>query len=371
MIARAAEIALYVGLPVALLLLRRAPVVRTVGPVILAYAAGLALGNQGLLPLDRDFALAVSSVAVALAIPLLLFSVDVIAWVRLARATVLSFGLAVIGVLVSAMIVPRVLAGIVPDSSRIAGMLTGVYIGGTINMVSIGAALGVPPRTFVMLNAADMVASTIHLLFMVTAAQRPLGTFLPAFPARRESGEETAAEPPRGRAAVLAVLACIGLSALVVGLSAGTGMLVSGPLRDIVIIVAITSVALAFSFVPRIRALPLTYETGLFFILVFCVSVVAASLKKKQCASSPEALDMTLAFLTTAVVVHVALAALFRVDRDTVIVTSAAAIWAPPIIPPVTAAIRNRELLGPGIACGLVGYAVGNYLGLAVSWILS
>jgi uncharacterized membrane protein len=52
------------------------------------------------------------------------------------------------------------------------------------------------------------------------------------------------------------------------------------------------------------------------------------------------------------------------------IITSTAGIFGPAFIPPVATALGNREIIFSGIATGLVGYAVANYLGLRLAWML-
>ena len=71
-----------------------------------------------------------------------------------------------------------------------------------------------------------------------------------------------------------------------------------------------------------------------------------------------------------AVFVHFVLAIFFQIDRDTIIITSAAAIFGPHMVGPVALAIKNRRVIFSGLASGLVGYAVGNYLGIALAWML-
>jgi uncharacterized membrane protein len=88
------------------------------------------------------------------------------------------------------------------------------------------------------------------------------------------------------------------------------------------------------------------HQTGL-FVFGFCAAVVALS-----------------------VGLHFALAALFRIDADTVLITSTATIFGPAFIGPVARALRNRELVVSGLTTGLMGFAVGTYLGLAVAWLL-
>jgi len=70
------------------------------------------------------------------------------------------------------------------------------------------------------------------------------------------------------------------------------------------------------------------------------------------------------------VVLHIIFSTIFRIDTDTVIITSTAAIFGPAFVGPVANGIRNKEVIVPGITMGLLGYAIGNYLGLAVAWFL-
>ncbi len=69
-------------------------------------------------------------------------------------------------------------------------------------------------------------------------------------------------------------------------------------------------------------------------------------------------------------VMHVVLAKVFKVDADTVIVTSAALICSPPFVPVVAGAIHNKSMIIPGITVGIVGYAIGNFLGYLVAQVL-
>jgi uncharacterized membrane protein len=70
------------------------------------------------------------------------------------------------------------------------------------------------------------------------------------------------------------------------------------------------------------------------------------------------------------ILLHFILAAIFRIDRDTVIITSTAAIYGPAFIGPVANAIKNRDIIGLGITIGLLGYAIGTYLGMGMAFLL-
>jgi uncharacterized membrane protein len=67
---------------------------------------------------------------------------------------------------------------------------------------------------------------------------------------------------------------------------------------------------------------------------------------------------------------HVLFARIFKIDSDTVIVTSTALICSPPFVPVVAGALKNREIVVSGLTVGIVGYAIGNYLGFLVAEML-
>lgn len=57
----------------------------------------------------------------------------------------------------------------------------------------------------------------------------------------------------------------------------------------------------------------------------------------------------------------------FHIDADTALITSTAGIYGPAFIVPVADAMDNREVVLPGLICGIIGYAIGNYLGIGIA----
>ena len=60
-----------------------------------------------------------------------------------------------------------------------------------------------------------------------------------------------------------------------------------------------------------------------------------------------------------------------RVDADSMVISSVAFINSPPFVPMVSAVMQNKRALVTGLAAGIVGYAVGNHLGVLMAKILS
>src|SRR4051812_18958024 len=117
-----AQIAVYLGAPALFTWLSgRSKVVQTLSPVVLCYGAGLALANTGLALPDPKLAENVMTGAVLLAIPLLLFSADFVAWLRLARSTAIGMTVACASVIVATVISASVFVKTLPETWRISG----------------------------------------------------------------------------------------------------------------------------------------------------------------------------------------------------------------------------------------------------------
>jgi uncharacterized membrane protein len=365
---------------------RRSRALDALGPVVLCYAVGVILGNVGLVPpgsAAADTAGLVQTATVVLAIPLLLLGTDLRAWATLARPALVSYGLAIVSVVaVTLVVAPRFELGATTD--EIAGMTVGVYTGGTANMAAVGTALGVPETTFVALNAADLFVGAVYLLVLLTVAQRVLARFLPP-PVRVGANEDPevagAVDPfhavPRPRQVAVSIALALLVVVVVAGVSfAALGGVVEGePLVDsdafaTAVILGATTLALALSFVRRVREQPGTYATGQYLFLVFAVAIGTLANLRDLAASFTSVVPYILLVVVAAVTLHVVLAKLARIDHDTVIITSTAAVFGPPFVGPVAAALRNPDVVPSGMTTGVLGLAIGNYAGLAVAALL-
>ncbi|MCK5701308.1 MAG: DUF819 family protein, partial [Cyclobacteriaceae bacterium] len=68
--------------------------------------------------------------------------------------------------------------------------------------------------------------------------------------------------------------------------------------------------------------------------------------------------------------IHVFLSYIFKVDSDTTIITITALTYSAPFVPVVAGALKNKNLIISGLTVGILGYAIGNYLGLAIAYFL-
>ena len=227
-------------------------------------------------------------------------------------------------------------------------------------------ARGVDENTFILVNAADVILGSVYLLFLMTLARPLLSRVFPPFVSAgdAQAGQTDApAAPGHWRGAVLAVLLSLGLGAL----AAGASMLLLGTLSDAFIILGITTLAIACTASARVRGLPYSYETGQYLLLVFCIAIGTQADLGKMLEAGSFLLLYATCVLIGAVAIHLLGAWALRVDVDTTIITSTAAIYGPPFVGPIAKVLGNREVVVSGMTAGVFGLAIGNYLGYLIA----
>lgn len=359
------------GFPaLALLLAQRFKIIHRLGPVVLCYFFGILLVNAFPFPVHKPLSILFTQYTVALAIPLLLFSTDFLHWLRLAKKTALSIGLAFCSVLCFSTLGAFLLSGRIEESGKIAGMLVGVYTGGTLNMSAIGLALSVKEETFILINAVDVIFGALYLIFLMTAAQKILGKFLPPFQKNHKSPAGLEQKKAADKTFIQSILIALGISILVVSLSFGLSLLFFGESKFVFLILGITTLSIACSFNNRIRALQGSYDTGQYLLLMFCVAVGTLADVKELLVASPNIFLFVGLAMFGAILFHYLIAAFFKIDVDTVLITSTGAIYGPAFVGPIAGVLNNREAVVAGLASGLLGYALGNYLGIGLAMLL-
>lgn len=358
---------------------------KKVGTVIMAYAVGIILALCGVIPTGeaagagqmKSISDMLMNITVPLAIPLMLFNSDFRLWVKSLPKTFV----VLIGGLVA--IVTSVILGYfvfrnagIRDFGDVAAMMTGVYTGGTMNFSALGLALHVDETVMSIALTFEMLVTFPLIMFFVAGGYKLFRKLLPykenaTNPAsenieiKDDSFEEYKGMFSKGVFGKMMV--GLLLSVLMLAVGAGLSLLTTGKLNELVIILTITTLAIAASFVPWIRNLPKTFELGMFFILIFSV-VVASKFDIYSIDSSALAVMGFIAFIMlVALVIHLIICRIFKVEGDLFVVGQVGLLCSPPFIPPVVGAMGNRKVLISGIVIGLVGYAVGTYLG----WLLS
>jgi uncharacterized membrane protein len=412
----------YLLVPVLLIYLTKiSDTLKRLGAVVLAYLVGLLLGNIGIIPSPseklvellgghRSFLPAeefmnymknplfvetdliynniaqlqdnIMTFTILLALPLLLFSLDLRKWLKHARSAFLSLILALIALLAAVISGYYWFAEDITESAKVTGMLIGVYTGGTPNLAAIGKALNVSPDIFILTHTYDLIVGSVALLFLMTIAQRLLNTFLPRFEIVRRA-EHLLHVPDEGgdmddfdglfkRKNIPGILKSLLVAIIIFAIAGGTSLLFKDKSNQTVaVILAITTLGLAASFIRKVNELKISFPLGMYFIIIFCL--VLSSMANLRNMFQLEFLQLFLFVLWVvfgSMIIHVLLAKLFKVDTDTTIIAITALTYSPPFVPAVAGALKNKDVIISGLTIGILGYAFGTYLGVFIGRIL-
>lgn len=369
------QIALLLGLP--FFIARGARSLRLEGwlsPVVLCYLCGIAIGNLSIFKIDAGISGMAQEGSVALAIPLLLISTHILAWLRQARQTTLSFLLACIAVVFASLLTFFLFPQHEYEGWMISAMLSAGLTGSALNMNAVAIAVDAPESLIGLVNISDIINGGIYLIFLTSIAQKVLRRFLPAYVPTGEIVEELdrdwyGSKRNYFRKGWIFLRAFL-LSAVLVGLASGATYLMMGYLHEAVTILMLTVFSIAGSFIPRLRTFTGAYELGQYLLLVFCIAIGMEADIRELVHASPTVFAYSATLFVISIVLHFSLARVFRLDTDTVLITSTAAIFGPPFVPQVASALQNREILFSGIITALAGYAVGNFIGIGVGYLL-
>jgi len=336
-------------------------------PVVIAYIVGILFANTAIIHLNEGISTTATEVTLMLALPMLLFSANVFQLIKNGKATLRAFVLAVVSAIIGVSFVGWYFAGSLSDSWRLSGMLLGIYTGGIPNMQVIGKALEAPDETIILVNAADVFLGGIYLV-LLSSVFYPFVTWLLPTEAGNIPNKKQV-ELTKQPWSLLAFGTSLLVSMIVVGLAVGMTILLFGGLKgnDQWVLLLLTTFSLIVPFVSWIKHLEHSYAMGDYILLSFCV---ALGMKADFSLLVAQGLDLVLfsgIALYGTIILHLLLAKLFKVDRDAFMISTTAAIFGPVFIGQITAVIGKKSLLLPGISLGLLGYAIGNYLGIALA----
>ena len=377
-----ALIILFVITPVVVIYLEgKFSILKKIGAVLICYGVGLIVGNMGVLPDGAEkYQNMLTDITIPLSLPLILFSVDVRSWFKMARSAFLALITGLISVLLIVIIGYFIFRNDIENIWQVAGMLVGVYTGGTPNMAAMKTALNVSQELYIMTHTYDLTLGAIYLVFILSIGQKVFLWFLPPFkPVKNENttvaemNMEEEFESYDGmlkKRTLFPLIGAFGISVAILGVSYGISLLLPKEYQTAVVILLITTFGIAFSFVPKIKAIKKTFQLGMYLILIFCLTVASlADISKLSNISFSLFYYVALAVYGSHII-HIALARIFKIDADTVIISTSALICSPPFVPVVAGALKNRQVILTGLVVGIAGYAVGNYLGIIIAYLL-
>ena len=381
-------LACYIIFPILIIeAFKRWTIVQKIGTVVLAYAVGIIASLCGVFhfadpAIGATFSKlqsTIMNVAVPLAIPLMLFNCDFKLWTKSLPKTAWALVTGIVAVIIASISGYFIFRNNVPEIAKVTGMMAGIYTGGTMNFNALGAALNVDRSVMAIVLAFQMVITTPYIFFLLGGGYKIFRKLLPykdiTHKGRMDEDQvETAdVENYRGmfeKKNFIGMMKGLGLSICFLAVGAGLALLITGTLNELVVILTITTLSIIASFFKKVRELPKTFELGMFFILIFSVIVASMFDINSVNGGSLYIGGFVLWIIGISVGLHLLLCRIAKVSGDLFCVCQVGLLCSPPFVPPIAGAMKNKKVLISGIVVGLVGYAIGTYLGVLLAWVL-
>ena len=367
------------------------PRLSKVGASLLALMLGAAMSNAGLVPATSPVYDVIAGPVTMLAIAWLLLAVN-LGDLKLAGPRMVgAFGIAVGGTVLGAFVGAFLFAGALgEDTWKLAGTLTGTYSGGSLNFVAVGRGVGLSGSLFAGATAADALLTGVWLGATILLPLW-LAPFYPPVPdialQGGPEGEVTAAADvhanhPFFQLTALSTLDLAKLFAVAVLLltasqlvAEGLGGLadagtVPGWIGSVPAVLWLTTFALIVGHTQHFHRPEGALQLGNLALHFFFVVIGIWSRVSEIISVGAAVFFYTFVVVAVHGVFVYGVGRAAKIDVGSLSVASQAAIGGPSSALAVAVSRGWPGFILPGIVVGLVGYALGNYMGFGVAYLV-
>ncbi len=347
----------------------RYPIGRKYSGVMLLITLAIVLSNLRVIPTQAPAYDTVWTYLVPIAIPLLLFQADMRRIFSEAGKTLVAF---VIG---SAAVVAGVFVGIAlidlgPHETKLAGIFTGTYIGGSLNFAAVAEVTRFPDETVLTAAvAADNVITNLHVLVVILLPG--IAAVSRFFPSRREAafgptaGADDTAVHRIADLDVVGLLAALALAFALAALGRAVAAYFDSP--QYAILVTTLLALLIATFGKRVVGGISGYtEAGNALLFIFLATIGASADIWQLVEIAPILFVFALIIVSVHMILLLAIGRVFKLGLAEMCIASAVCIGGPASGPAIAVAKGWRDLVIPGVLAGSFGYAIGSFVGVTV-----
>ncbi|HEY8363310.1 MAG TPA: DUF819 family protein [Tissierellaceae bacterium] len=354
---------------------------------IIGLLLAMFLANIKVIPTEAATYDIVWGYVVPLGIPLLLYNANIKKIWRESGKMLIMFLLSSIGTLLGVFVSFILLKNYIPDLYKMAAMMTGSYIGGGVNFAAMAQSFGTGSEWVSALVVADNLLMALY--FFVLLAIPSIGFFRRKFihpyidevEGRIDTKEgENLAKQYWGRKEISLrdIAFGVALSFVIVWISTEisnflgsvipTGNFIldlfNGFLGNKYLLITTFTVLLA-TFAPNFMSnIHGAQEIGTFLIYIFLVVIGVPASIELIVTRAPLLLLFTGIIVAINMIVSLILGKIFKFSIEEILVASNANIGGPTTAAAMAIAKGWNKLIGPSILAGILGYVIGNYLGI-------
>lgn len=374
----------------AIVLEQRARWAAKVPGAVIALLIAIAASNIGLVPLDAPVYDAVWGVIVPMAIPLLLFQLNLHAIFKESRRLLILFLISSVGTVIGTFIAYFMLQAHIPELAKIAGMISASYTGGSVNFAAMAAQLQPSDSMKSAAVVADNLMMACYFIILITLAGSPAVRRIWGSSEQNTNNNpesNRAADYWKGKAISLQNIAmALGAAALVVAISFSLSSylktligtpdniilsLLVGLLTDKYLLLTTLTFLLVLLCPKGMASLNGSQELGTYCIYIFFVVIGIPASIPVIIQNAPLLFVFTLTIALINLIVTLIAGKLFKYSIEEITLACNANIGGPTTAAALAISQGWRNLVAPIMIIGVVGYVIGNYIGNFVYNILT
>ena len=355
---------------------------------VLALLIALAASNFGLIPTDAPAYDAVWGYIVPLAIPLLLFQLDLHALFKESGRLLIIFLISSVGTMLGALIGFFMLKDHIPELSKITGMISASYTGGGVNFAAMTARLEPSTDITAATIVADnlMMACYFFILIGISgsyAVRKIWGSpYQDELDKNGTSNQNMAADYWQTKPISLQCIdLSLGASMAIVavaftvskwlkgilgeGSNMATNMLFSLVTDKYLLLTSLTLLVIAL-FRNGVRKLDGSQELGTYGIYLFFVVIGIPASIPLIIQNAPLLFVFTLTVAMVNLLITLIFGKLLKFSIEEIVLACNANVGGPTTAAALAIGKGWRDLIGPILLIGTVGYIIGNYIGMFI-----
>ena len=355
---------------------------------VLALLIALAASNFGLIPTDAPAYDAVWGYIVPLAIPLLLFQLDLHALFKESGRLLIIFLISSVGTMLGALIGFFMLKDHIPELGKITGMISASYTGGGVNFAAMTARLEPSKDITAATIVADnlMMACYFFILIGISgsyAVRKIWGSpYQDELDKNGTSNQNMAADYWQTKPISLQSIALsLGASMAIVavaftvskwlkgilgeGSNMATNMLFSLVTDKYLLLTSLTLLVIAL-FRNGVRKLDGSQELGTYGIYLFFVVIGIPASIPLIIQNAPLLFVFTLTVAMVNLLITLIFGKLLKFSIEEIVLACNANVGGPTTAAALAIGKGWRDLIGPILLIGTVGYIIANYIGMFI-----
>ena len=309
-----------------------------------------------------------------LAIPMLLFNANLGQIAKRSGRMVGIFLLAAVGVAGGVILASVLLQNHIPELHSVAAVITGSQTGGAVNVAAMRDVFDISSTMFAVTYIADNIAFVFTTFVMLSL---PGIAFIRKryrclYPLDQAEIAERESEGENGFT-VFNLIMCFAVAFVILFVSVLFTDFVNGTSAPFIVkqlfgqkylILTLITVGLATAFPQWMGKLSGGYEVGMLLLNFFFIASTIEADMKEMFAQGPWLFIFCAITFFVQLVLLLGGGKLFKFNIEEIVICSNASLGGPSTAAAVAGAKGWKELITPAILIGVLGYIIGNYLGI-------